>query len=182
STSTWPPAFSKSARSAEMRSWVRRPCMLPLAPSRVLLRRRVFTSCPGLAIRVACSLKYAYAKRAASRATMPGSNHCARRVVTAVLFVAKRQRDSALQLFAIEPAFVATVLAAHRELAADRGALLVDRAAHAVVVDRHAPAFLVAGHDFQAVFGAGGEVARDAVLGHQHHGQAAADCVTATAR
>src|SRR3546814_9100422 len=64
----------------------------------------------------------------------PGPIHCARCIVTALLLVAKRQRNAALHLFAIDPAFVAAVFAAHRELATHRRALLVDRAAHAVLV------------------------------------------------
>src|SRR3546814_5679364 len=56
----------------------------------------------------------------------PGLILCARCIVTALLFGAKRQRNAALHLFAIDPAFVAAVFAAHRELATHRRALLVD--------------------------------------------------------
>src|SRR3546814_18916859 len=76
----------------------------------------------------------------------PGPIHCARCIVTALLFVAKRQRNAALHLFAIDPAFVAAVFAAHRELATHRRALLADRATHAVLCDGAPPAFPLAVH------------------------------------
>src|SRR3546814_14533156 len=99
----------------------------------------------------------------------PGPIHCARCIVTALLFVAKRQRTAALHLFAIDPAFVAAVFAAHRALATHRRTLLVDRAAHAVLVAGDAPPFPVARHYLPPVRGAGGHVQRAALLGHQYH-------------
>src|SRR3546814_18376687 len=87
-----------------------------------------------------------------------------------------------MHLFAIDPAFVAAVFAAHRELATHRRALLVDRAEHAVLVDGDAPAFLVARHDLHPVRVAGSPVARAAHLGHQYHRPASADRITVSPR
>src|SRR3546814_19673783 len=84
--------------------------------------------------------------------------------------------------WAIGSAVVAAVLHSQPDLVTHRRALLVDRAADAVLVDGDAPAFLVARHDLQPVRGAGGQVARDAILGHQYHRQAAADRIAVSAR
>src|SRR5690606_8562675 len=136
--STRPPAFSKSARSAEIRSLVRRRCVLPSATSRVVLRMRALGFCLGLAMPTDCSGEDAREPHAMwKRAVVPAARRGvglpdrARAGVSGALFVAKHQRDPAQHLLAVGRAFVAAVRAAHRELAADGGALFVDRAAHA---------------------------------------------------
>ncbi|MNT44557.1 hypothetical protein D3C72_1810890 [compost metagenome] len=75
----------------------------------------------------------------------------------------------------------AAVVAAHRELAADRRALRIDRAAQVIRIDRRAPAFLVARHHGTAVGVARQELAGHVVAGLQQDRQPATDRVTTAA-
>src|SRR5690606_22825612 len=90
-------------------------------------------------------------------------------------------REAALPLVAVAGTDVDAGPAAHRELAADGGTVFVDRATQVQRIDRRAPAVLVLGHGFQAVFVDGDVPGGHPVARQQQDRQAAAHCVAAPA-
>src|SRR5690606_1825097 len=91
------------------------------------------------------------------------------------------EREAALPLVAVAGTDVDAGPAAHRELAADGGTVFVDRATQVQRIDRRAPAVLVLGHGFQAVFVDGDVPGGHPVARQQQDRQAAAHCVAAPA-
>ena len=75
--------------------------------------------------------------------------------------------------------FITAARAAHREFAANYWALLVNRAAGCVGIDRCAPAIFALGQCFQAALVAVDQPFGDVIVGHQHDGKAAANGFTA---
>src|SRR5690606_22866900 len=91
------------------------------------------------------------------------------------------ERDAALPLVAVAGADVQAGPAAHRELAADGGPVLVNRATQVQRIDGRAPAVLVLGHGFQAVVVDGDEPGGYVVARQQQDRQAAAHCIAVPA-
>lgn len=84
---------------------------------------------------------------------------------------------------AVEPllALVTAAWAARGELAADAGALVVDRAAKSVAVDGDTPAIITFGEGFHAVRVAVDQPVGNVVVGHQYDGETTANCLATIA-
>ena len=92
-----------------------------------------------------------------------------------------RKRRQILLLSTVVLPHEAAIIAAHVELAADRGSLRVDRAAQVIRVDRGAPAFFVACHHRAATRIGVQQVAGHVVVRHDGDGEPTAHRVATTA-